>query len=828
MAEGKNAFIRGAAAVLMLVLLLTSLSCCVPGEGGKERKTVDLSENREYTFSGSKSLLIGENDGVRLTAKGNTDPVVCTLTDVPLTFGDWYGNTHETSLFEEKEGCWYVCSDFGFPAEAESFSVTFSAEYAVPERVEVYLSDDGYNFNRYAGDAVMSRDEGFVRFTLEYDGTSAVKAVRFYVFTPVGTRCGITGINCTGVRLYDTELISAGADFSIDTPYISGEASLLNDGAVYGKSSSDGSCAVMSPSASDELTGKRVINAVLDLGKEKNISEVILTACEDSGASRPDFVSVKYSSDGENWEDFCMSFAESGAVNASAGELHHWLTYAMRRNHTVTVRYIKVQVFTEKKVAISEIAVYGCTKPVAEPEYSFPTLKNAGTALDASYTFGGQTSKDLSGIRLSAGVTEISADTGGVTVTSAAMCISGGIDNISFCGEAPVYSSEVAGMTFLWFRSDGSSNPVISVNCGGDAEIRLCTLYSGGGCLPIIRGGFYSFFIDAIDGYNPHHYFDSYRIYIQLKGFRELGMDTVILSGQNLMYEEKTTLIDPPEELAAKGYKKGRGHGVYDLNEAVLAACDSLGINAYLSTVLSLPYSSLPAGKSERAEYLTDVLADAEIIIRSVYDRYSHHQSFTGFYLVDETCDAWLAQEKAEGTTYTRDLYAGQSEVIRELDEKLLIAIAPAAWRSDTPEGFGKNLYELIKSDTEGGRPIVDVVAVQDCLGREADITVSDSVYTAYTDYLRYCASGVRTAGAEFMNDTEIFDIGYRIKRSDEILRSVTLESTVTSCTLVFDLTHYFSAQGRGDYDRYPYFDNDYIVSRYAKYLSGFRGRLTD
>ena len=72
------------------------------------------------------------------------------------------------------------------------------------------------------------------------------------------------------------------------------------------------------------------------------------------------------------------------------------------------------------------------------------------------------------------------------------------------------------------------------------------------------------------------------------------------------------------------------------------------------------------------------------------------------------------------------------------------------------------------------------------------------------------------------MNDAETFDVGYRIKRYDELLRSLALESSYTNSTLIFDLAHYFSSTGKGSFDNYNYFDNDYVNSRYAKYVITF------
>ncbi|HPE94701.1 MAG TPA: DUF4434 domain-containing protein [Bacillota bacterium] len=841
--------IRITALLLCLLTVVTMFNACERGtvsqdssttDNSKENETMDLSENTLYFFSYSESLVIKDDDGKQLTTKDNTEPVVCTVTDIPLTYGDWYGDKHTTSLFAEKEGCWYLKNDFGFPALLESASITFASSGTIPERVEVYLSDDGYNFNDYAGDAEGGESDDCTVFTLELDEEKTVKAVKFYVYSAVGTENAVLSVNCIGKRVTEKRLLSSGAKYTIDgvsdaryTKYAD-DGMRLTDGASENMIFNSGEASVVRCAVTDELTGRSVINVVIDLEKQCNVSEVIMTTCKNTvaelGIKRPEFASVKYSSDGESWEDFCMSFAEGSAVDATQRVKRERTTYSMMRNHTVSARYIKVQIFTSDTVAINEISVYGSDEAVAEPEYVFASRSDAAIVTDGlEYT--------LNGVSLGAdAVCKAAPDADGnitlavtsqnASITAAAVCIDGDVDSLTFARTEPVSSRNVAGTDYYYFFFEENEQPELVIKSSAAVDITLVALYEGGECLPLIRGGFYSFFINGIEGYNAHHYFDTYRTYIQLKGFRELGMDTVILSGQNLMYDDKITLIDPPAELAAKGYTKGVGHGVYDLNEALLSACDKLGINVYLSTVLSLAYSQLPASYTKRDAYLADVLSDAEIIIKYVYDKYKDHKSFYGFYFVDETCDAWLGQEKLSNTDYTRRLYAGQSKVVRELDESLMIAIAPAAWRCDTPKAFGDNLRDLIKNETEGGRPIIDVVMVQDCLGREQSIEVTDSVYEKYTEYLKECARKVREAGAEFMNDTEIFDIGYRIKRGDEIISSVNLESTLTTSTHVFDLTHYFSSQGRGSYDGYSYFDNDCITTRYAKYFASMRGLL--
>ena len=107
---------------------------------------------------------------------------------------------------------------------------------------------------------------------------------------------------------------------------------------------------------------------------------------------------------------------------------------------------------------------------------------------------------------------------------------------------------------------------------------------------------------------------------------------------------------------------------------------------------------------------------------------------------------------------------------------------------------------------------------MQDCLGREPTLIVPDAVYAKFEEYLIAISSVVRSVNAEFFNDAEIFDVGYKGKRFDEIINSLNLEYKYTTGTIVYDLPHYFSSQGRGSFDSYFYFDFDLIVAQYIKY----------
>ena len=807
------------------------------GENMKEIQ--NLSNGTIYTFSTTQTLTVKNNDGQCLTTPNNEKPISVKLKDVPLSFGDWSGNTINTTMFEEKEPCWYLKNDFGFPSMLYKTEITFSKEKSLPSRVEVFTSDDGYNFTKYVGDAKLTETETAATFCLELDSPVLAKAVKYYVFSPLDESLSVLSINSEGERLNERKILSVGKKYTTDSKFDDRFVNKLDDGVkltdgIYGGAAiKDKEYVFLTPNAKDELMDRNVVNITIDLEEITNVSEVTMSTATPTtqiySLSHPEFVSVKYSEDGENYYDFSMSYPEGYFVRNDGVTNTKHTTYMMMRNHTVKARYLKVMIFSNTAVALDEINVWGSEVAVKEPEYDFLTIgESTDLALGANYYVNG---KKVDNIDLMDAVDQkvsLKADLTGeaenaiITLKTETYQQ---VKDLTVNSVKAFYQNSVGAYTYLYFEFDKTNVINAELALSNNTSLTSLTLnaFSNDAFMPLIRGGFYAIFIDALQtGYNAHHFFDEYRTYIHLKGFRELGMDTIIIGSENLNYEEKITLIDPPEELVQKGYRKGIGHGVKDVNEAILNATDKLGMKTYVSTITSLAYGSLPATNKAKEAYIEGALEDANIIIPYIYNLYKDHPSFYGFYLTDETCDYWLQLERNSKTEFTRMLYKGQSEIIRSLDDSLYIAIAPAAWRADFPKNFGEALYNLIKNDVEGERPIIDHVMMQDCLGRENSIAVSNSVYDSFRSYLIECKKGVEKAGGVFMNDAETFDVGYRIKRYDELIRSLSLESSYTNSTLIFDLAHYFSSTGKGSFDNYSYFDNDYVNSRYAKYVITF------
>lgn len=713
-------------ALFLCAALLCSIVSCVPNATGSDNnsevsamndKQVNLSLDTFYGFSFTDALEV-KNDNGKVLTNGETASILCKVKDVPLTHGDWFGGSHTTSLFAEKEGSYYLKNDFGFIVSLEKSSLSFGKDKDIPERVELFYSDDGYNFNLYAGEMEKSEIDGNVVFSIEPVEPIKAKAVKYYIFSPVGTTNNIVGIENLGVRQNERVLLSEGCSYTHDGIESAAannkdeEKKKLTDGVFGSYKETDSNYALFKSTKNDTLTTLPVICFDIDLKDVSNVSEVHLSSFAGTGAAKEiDFISVKYEDAEGNFKDFCTAFAES----KNGGSFAKKVRFSAMRNHTVQTKKLRVLVFASTFVAIDEIEVYGSEKAVTEPEYQF--------------------------------------------------------------------------------------RPIHETN------------------KPVIAGGFYGFFINYIQGYNKHHFFDEYRIYLLLKGWRELGMEYIV-APNNLDYNAKQILIEPSKELAEKGYKKTSGQGVTDVNKAILSVCDKLGMKVFVSTLSSTTYPDIPGTHNDKIKFYEEVAEDAELLIPLLNEKYASHKSFYGYYLTDETCDYWMMADGGKGTDAYRVLYGSQSSIIRSVNQNAEIMIAPAAWRSDTPKNFASNMKKLISADNSSGKPIITIVAMQDCLGREPTLKVPDEVYTKFESYLSEVSKEVPEAGSRFFSDAEVFDVGYKGKRFDEIIKSLELEDDYSESIIVYDLPHYFSAQGRGSFDSYMYFDYDYIISSYAKYLN--------
>ena len=721
--------------------------------------TQEIKNIRIWAETGT---VLSQADGKQILEKDKNMPT-------ELTFTDWYSNTHtEKTPFEGVS----VFVDIGFPAREGK--VTISG--AEGTEYKVYASDDGYNFTKYLGK--------FSQNSFEFSEYCKAFNIVFLADT-----LSFTDITVNAKAVAEKELLSLGASYVWDgtgmRDYSDKEGKKLTDGKYFEK---DGEAAVAAKTSHEEdgRTGKKGNIITLDLGETKNVSEVSFGGYLTGNikAVLSDRIAVRYSADGENWQDFGQSFlvSSSGKKNDCSNR------YTVTRPFTVEARYIKVLTFADGIFATDEIEVWGSFSPVAETVYQALSLPkgNTNTIVSAG-------DKALTDGFFTSGIKTNKVDIKARAATKAINIVSGAkIESVSL--DASIYRTETAGIhTALITLTTPIEEKEFSLSFEGGGEIYEIQTFGEDIQKPVVDGGFYQLPTDG--GNDVITQSDAYSWYLSLKGMRDMGMSTVIIQ-YSTHYNAKTTLING-KNLKAAGYKYTATYGTEDLCKTVLDAAEKLGMKVFIGTIHDADFTS----PSKNKEQYAAIVRDSEAVIKDIYEMYSSHNAFGGYYLSDETCDYWL--NFGGGVEAARTVYEGQSKIIRSLDDDALIMIAPAIWRSGAAKRAEDNLYNLIKPAKEGEKPVVDIVAVQDCLGREQTLTVSDDVYLSYLEHCSYWAAGIKKAGAEFWHDTEVFEINYSSKRFSETEKSLSLQYSLSGGIVVFDIPHYMTPMafwGKGDW----------------------------
>lgn len=746
-------------------------------------------------------------------AKGN---------DRKLTFTDWYGGSHEEVL----DGSSVDFSiDLGFMTDIDTLKLKFNEYNGKP--IKVFASTDGYNFSFYLGE-FDGYDEASGEWTAAVGGFNA-KAVLFVLPIEAKESIVISSAEAYGSREHDRTLLSLGASYTWNGSESSiyaesgnkltdGETARPNDtAAVVGKTSSE----------ADPLTGKKGSVITLDLGSGKNVSEVAFGAYITSSGtgSAADRIDVRFSEDGESWDDFGQSHIRTAAAARGASK-----RYLVTRNHTVKARYIRIYTYTEALFLCDEISVYGSDTPVAEPDYGYKRrpqyfASNTNVASYQSATLNGKDCPALTDNIHSVGTSLADGENTVViklknpaTVAGITLVTNGEISGITAYGDAELIGTSLemtaAGEYVYYLIAENPKKALDSVTIkfrsSKGTSIAEAEVYAAAPQLPYVRGGFFQ--LPTSGGANPSSQNSDYSWYLHLKGMRDLGMEYVVIQ-YSTHFNAKTTLING-KRITSAGYTYNPTYGSADLCKAVLDAAEKLGMKVWLGTVHDSDFTNPTANT---AQYEA-IVSDSYKIIDDINELYGSHPAFGGYYLSDETCDAWL--NLTGGVDAARYVYKNQSDHIRKIAPEAMIMIAPAIWRSGDPEKGADNLYRMIMPETEGGRPVVDILAAQDCLGREQTLAVSDEAYKSYLTYVEQWAKAVRRAGAEFWHDAEVFEITSTQKRHDDLMKTLTLEAPLSGSIIVFDIPHYFSTFPMGSYNNeYDYFKR-LKMREYAEYYS--------
>ncbi|MBO5981179.1 MAG: DUF4434 domain-containing protein [Clostridia bacterium] len=701
-----------------------------------------------------------------------------------LEFTDWYNATHKEKNPVDRVSLFI---DIGFPAPNGKVELK-GADCSY----KVYASDDGYNFTKFLG---------------EFDTDTFNFNTDCKAFNIVFEKDSVTlsGITVTALPYAKKTLLSVGASYVWEgtgmKAYSDKEGLKLTDGVYF--TGDDSVVAAKTAHDEDKLTKKKGNIITLDLGEVKHVSEVSLGAyiSGDIKAVLPTRISVRYSADGENWEDFGQSF-----LVETSGKLSR---FTVTRPDTVEARYVKVLTYADGIFATDEIEIWGANTSVARKEYTPPlaipkgnvnTIKSAGdkALTDGVLNEGVKVEGELS-IKAKGAVK-------GINIVSTAE-----IKDISPAGK--VISNSAAGLhtTLVLLETPVESGEfTLSFECEG--EINEIQTFGDTVSLPVVDGGFYQ--LPTNGGNDVSTQNDAYSWYLSLKGMRDLGMSTVIIQ-YSTHFNAKTTLING-KNITSAGYTYTPTYGTEDLCKAVLDAAEKLGMKVFIGTIHDADFTK---PSQNQAQY-DAIVADGEKVIKDIHQMYGTHPAFGGYYLSDETCDYWL--NFSGGVEAARKVYEGQSKVIRGLDKDALIMIAPAIWRSGNAAKMEEKLYDLLKPASEGEKPVVDIVAVQDCLGREQTLTVTDKVYS---DWLMFCQAwkrGIEKAGADFWHDAEVFEINYSSKRFAETEKSLTLQYPLSDGIIVFDIPHYMTPMALWGKDDWKGVYKMHQMKQYIEYYSKF------
>lgn len=706
-------------------------------------------------YSYDYGVTITGDDKLTALTDGKEDTFVSLVTEkdkIDLEFNDWYSNIHTVQM---DNSFMVLTVDLGFVTAVTKAGLVMEGYSKSP--IEIFASNDGYNFTQYVGKFETFEGENFSAVT-----NFNAKAIQFLIPAKAGEAVKIAEIVVEGSRQHQSVSVLTSQD-SMD---------VRNE--------------------TDPITKKAGEVIYLDLQEIRNVSEVVVDC--DKQDLRLD---VRYSIDGENWTDFGQSYLYA------QGEKNRYL---VTRNHTVAAKHIAIYTYADILEGFG-VRLNGCETAVAEPDYDYlrkaEQLSNSNVAAYKQALLTGVATESLTDMVFTQslniyGSGDITVELGKQYQKLCAVAISSVSDDfadaaVKVDGKAvssrPYVADAPGGVTrFFLFDSSVAGSKVQITFDVPYAEICEVMVYDRQPALPMARGGFFQ--LPTSGGNNPAAQNSDYTWYLQLKGMRDLGMEYVIIQYSS-HFLAKTTLIDG-ENIKAQGFTYNATYGSADVCKALLDAAEKLGMQVYLGTVHDSDFN-------KPIEYMPTygpIVEAGKAMITDIEALYGDHPAFAGYYLSDETCDHWLNLEG--GVEAARFVYKSQSDYIRQIDPDAKIMIAPAIWRSGDPAVGAEHLYEMIKPENEGDKPIVDILAAQDCLGREQTLAVTDQAYASFERYVELWAQATRKAGVEFWHDAEVFEVTYSAKRCSEVINSFHIEAKTSGTIIVFDIPHYFSTYSMG------------------------------
>ena len=186
---------------LSLILAVAMIMSCFAGISinvSAKEESQRLNLNTEYAYSYPVSGLAGDNEGKNLTDGNLSTAGVYTVINEPRTS---LGKTFY--LFTDgKEPHYYVQNEFGLISSVEQVELTFdTANGAVlPNKVEVFASNDGYNYNLYPQQTVStSTKDGKTIYTVTFAEEVKAMGVKVFIYSSLDKKSALYELSVIGI-----------------------------------------------------------------------------------------------------------------------------------------------------------------------------------------------------------------------------------------------------------------------------------------------------------------------------------------------------------------------------------------------------------------------------------------------------------------------------------------------------------------------------------------------------------------------------------------------------------------------------------------------------
>ena len=805
-----------------------------------------INGNTKYFYC-YPSLTVAKNDKYANKLTSGGEWVSCELINHDYTLKTRYNTTVVYDFDEYVESHMYFQNDWGLCAQVEKVSIKFLKVDMLPKRIELFFTDDGYNFTLYKKPVEnIIEDENIITYEFNYEAPINAKGVRCIIFADTDKEMRFSDFSVFGKKNEnEIKLLSKGLKYEWKGGKPEGITTEkdLTDG-VIAKFDEAEKCEARTATESHPISCSEVSVITTDLGKECNVFEVSVNALSTKDfVNTVKYISVEYSLDGKEY----FAFAQGYRWYDFGEEDSFTSIYAAMRNHTVKARFIRI--FVTGNAALSQFEIFGTDNEIAEPKYDHfyrkellahtnvldfkPVIVNGEETdrLTDNYFSCNEEDLELPESEILCDMGEVKEEinsvmlyfrnkNGFVMPDKVETYVS--VDGKNFELIEGKYQCHQTGsfhVKRLYF--DNRAARYIKFLITGEKRMAILQVaaYQKQPQLPLYRGGFYQ--VHLLQGNCEHPVIknDDFMWYIQLKGMMDIGMDYVIMQHGVGPVGKMMSMYSP--RLAKKGYQIGYGHGTFDPYSVVMKHAEKLGMKVYIGTgsVFGRYYNTMEAGG---AEALKPHLPDIEEYIKDIYEKYNGYKSFEGYYHSEETCDEWLNGKYA--LDVYRLLYGTMTKAVRKLDPNRKTMFCPAIFRTGSPAQAEERVYQLMKPEKEGERPLVDILAAQDCLGRAHTYFVPAWLHQDFEEHAEAIARGARRAGAEFWNDAEVFERTYRTKRFPDIVDQVELEAKYSNGTIIFDYPHHFCDWTRDIVNNRNTVNTAYITSRYIKrYFEKFR-----